>query len=203
MGIFLPLMKTGISTPLTCHGLLCIHNLYFLTRKNKNPYKQHTCMHVSLANTVLIVRKYCPLYLVIAWKVLSIVFLLLCWRSVGIVLGDAVEYCQQEKFTARCDQSNEIVLMESAQYGRMEIGRCVRQDLGYVGCTVDALPTLHARCSGQPGGCELSIMDPALRNLKPCPPDVTWHLKAAYTCVPGKYLFCLSLSTRATEWPKQ
>jgi len=97
-----------------------------------------------------------------------------------------VEYCQQETFTASCDRSNSVVLMQSARYGRVAIGRCVRQDLGYVGCSVDALPTLDAHCSGRPGGCQLSIMDPALRDLKPCPSDVTWHLEAAYTCVPGK-----------------
>lgn len=99
-----------------------------------------------------------------------------------------MEYCQTETFTARCEEPNEVVLMESARYGRMAIGRCVRQDLGYVGCDVDALPTLDAHCSGRPGGCELSIMDPALRELKPCPIDVTWHLEAAYTCVPGKLM---------------
>ena len=97
-----------------------------------------------------------------------------------------MEYCQQEKFTARCEEPNDVVLMEYAQYGRVAIGRCVRQDLGYVGCIVNALPTLDAYCSGQPGGCELSIMDPALRNLTPCPTDVTWHLQAAYTCIPGR-----------------
>lgn len=97
-----------------------------------------------------------------------------------------MEYCQEDKFTARCEEPNEVVLMESARYGRMAIGRCVRQDLGYVGCAVDALPILDAHCSGKPGACELSIMDPDLRALEPCPADVTWHLEAAYTCVPGK-----------------
>jgi len=107
-------------------------------------------------------------------------------KCINVVSGDVVEYCQDEKFTAKCEETNEVVLMESARYGRMAIGRCVRQDLGYMGCTVNALTTLDAYCSGQPGGCELSIMDSALRSLKPCPTDVTWHLEAAYTCVSGK-----------------
>jgi hypothetical protein len=100
--------------------------------------------------------------------------------------GELKEYCQEETFTASCDQPHQVVLMTSARYGRLRIGRCVKRNLGYLGCAVDALPVLDARCSGQPGtGCELSIMDQAIRDLKPCPKDVTWHLEASYKCVEG------------------
>lgn len=113
--------------------------------------------------------------------------------------GDPVEYCQDEMFTARCDEPHQVVLMSSARYGRLRIGRCVKRDLGYLGCAVDALQVLDARCSGQPGAaCELSIMDPAIRELKPCPKDVTWHLEASYQCVEGKYsadIVCLEYVT--------
>jgi len=40
--------------------------------------------------------------------------------------------------------------------------------LGYLGCTVDALRLLDSRCSGQPHGCSVSIMDRQLRQLRPC-----------------------------------
>jgi len=101
--------------------------------------------------------------------------------------NDDDEFCQDEAFTARCDGQHDVVLMESAHYGRLRIGRCVRRNLGYLGCMVDALRLLDSRCSGQPHGCRVSIMDPQLRQLRPCPLDVTWHLDARYRCVTGQY----------------
>ena len=100
---------------------------------------------------------------------------------------DDDEFCQHETFTARCDGRQDVVLMESAGYGRLRLGRCARRDLGYLGCMVDALRLLDSRCSGQPHGCSVSVMDTQLRQLRPCPLDVTWHLHARYRCVKGAY----------------
>lgn len=97
------------------------------------------------------------------------------------------EYCQEESFTARC-QSDEALVMRSARYGRMHIGRCVTRNLGYLGCAVDALRLLDSRCSGHQT-CDVSIMDAALRDMQPCPKDVTWHLAAAFDCVKGLLVF--------------
>ena len=98
--------------------------------------------------------------------------------------SDVKEYCQDESFTANCP-SNQVILMESARYGRMKIGRCVQQSLGYLGCIKDVLRFLDARCSGQQN-CELTMMDTNLREFMPCPKDVTWHLEASYRCVDGE-----------------
>lgn len=52
--------------------------------------------------------------------------------------GSVREYCESEAFRARCRQ-DEAILIESALYGRMRLGRCVKADLGYLGCTTDVL----------------------------------------------------------------
>ena len=58
------------------------------------------------------------------------------------------ETCNAETFIAKCDV-NEVVVMTSAMYGRMEIGRCVEEDVGYLGCQNDALDVMDAECSGR------------------------------------------------------
>ena len=79
----------------------------------------------------------------------------------------------------------DVVLMESARYGRMRAGRCVHSS-DFIGCDVDVLRLLDSRCSGQPHGCNVSVTDRQLRRLRPCPANVTWHLYARYRCVQGK-----------------
>ena len=39
--------------------------------------------------------------------------------------------------------------MTSAVYGLMEIGRCVEEDYGHMGCHNDALDVMDAECSGR------------------------------------------------------
>jgi len=74
--------------------------------------------------------------------------------------------------------------METARLGRLRLGRCVGRDLGYLGCSADALAVVDSLCTGQ-FTCELSVMDSKLRDLRPCPNDVTWHLEATFSCVDG------------------
>ena len=42
------------------------------------------------------------------------------------------DYCETETFNASCHHG-EVIVMKSALYGRMRLGRCVRKDLGYIG----------------------------------------------------------------------
>ena len=48
------------------------------------------------------------------------------------------EFCQNEQFSGVCGE-NEVVIIESARYGRMQIGRCVKTDFGFIGCFNDIL----------------------------------------------------------------
>ena len=90
-----------------------------------------------------------------------------------------------ETFNASCVGSNEVILIQRARYGRMRIGRCVKRNLGYIGCAVDVLTTLDARCSGR-RRCEFGIPDPTLYETQPCPSDTTPYLEVAYECLPGE-----------------
>ena len=76
------------------------------------------------------------------------------------------EYCDGEEFSASC-ASGATVNVTSAFYGRMQLGRCVCKDLGYVGCSEDVTETLNSRCTGQQL-CEISIPDAGLENTSPC-----------------------------------
>ena len=44
------------------------------------------------------------------------------------------DYCRFETFNATCGH-DAVVVMDTARYGRMEFGRCVDRDYGYVGCS--------------------------------------------------------------------
>ncbi len=66
------------------------------------------------------------------------------------VLIEIREYCPHERFEAKCAQ-NEVVVMLSANYGRMRLGQCVKKDLGYVGCFSDVIEVADHLCSGTLG----------------------------------------------------
>ena len=97
------------------------------------------------------------------------------------------EYCHREVFNATCE-SDEVMVMQTARYGRMSLGRCIRIDLGYLGCAVDVLKVMDAKCSGR-SSCLLNVDDDVLYRTHPCPADITPHLQASYSCVKGRFLF--------------
>ena len=101
------------------------------------------------------------------------------------------QYCAFESFNATC-RLDEVILMESAQYGRMRLGRCVKKIIGkeYVGCSEDVLSVLDDKCSGR-RHCVVSVGAQELRDTNPCPGEVTWHLEASYTCVKGNFAVLL------------
>ena len=94
------------------------------------------------------------------------------------------EYCHRETFNATCE-TNEVVVMQMARYGRMSLGKCIKIDLGYLGCVVDVLSVMDYKCSGRTS-CSLNVDDDKLYQTKPCPTDITPHLQASYSCIKGK-----------------
>ena len=111
--------------------------------------------------------------------------------------GEAQEYCLTETFRPTC-LKNEAIVMTSAIYGRMRIGRClanegrdvldiIRSNSRYVGCSVDVLHIMDRRCSGKQQ-CEVRpIDDQDLQKEQPCPEG--WknviYLEAKYRCISG------------------
>ena len=88
-----------------------------------------------------------------------------------------------EKFVAECEE-DEVVVMETALYGRMQVGSCVQVDYGNLGCSIDVLRHFDSLCSGRQR-CEVKVPDDELYTTRPCPKDVTSYLQAAYKCVKG------------------
>ena len=97
------------------------------------------------------------------------------------------EYCNMEVFNATC-RPDEVIVMDSARYGRMKLGRCVRRNLGYLGCGMDVLPYMDKACTGK-RQCDFTVPTPALYATQPCPGDTTPYLEAGHTCTKGKILF--------------
>jgi len=112
-------------------------------------------------------------------------------------VGNGVaEYCTGEEFEPRC-HGNDVIVMLSARYGRMKIGRCVKREPGfepmlqdprYLGCSADVLNIVSRYCSGQKE-CSLRVPGQNFVNIKPCYDNLKMHLEAAYMCVSGKYIW--------------
>nr|UCK81584.1 Gal-binding and CUB domains containing receptor 16 [Arenicola marina] len=89
------------------------------------------------------------------------------------------EVCYWETFSARCPPGH-VVVMTRAVYGRMQLGRCVTEDMGYLGCQVNVLDLAHAKCSGR-GRCDIKIPDPDFDNRRPCK-ALQGYMEASYIC---------------------
>ena len=87
-----------------------------------------------------------------------------------------------EQFDARCEREDEVLIMQSATYGRMRINRCVKINYGSLGCAADVLPYLDSKCSGR-RECSFPVAE--LHGQQPCPNDLTPFLEVAYTCMKG------------------
>ena len=109
------------------------------------------------------------------------------------------EYCHREIFNATCE-TNEVIVMQMARYGRMSLGKCIKIDLGYLGCAVDVLSVMDYKCSGR-SSCSLNVDDDILYSTHPCPPDITPHLQASYSCIKGKSLFVIRGGDRIPDSP--
>ena len=92
------------------------------------------------------------------------------------------EYCQWESFNATCGH-DQVILITSAFYGRMRVGRCVPYDY-YVGCATDVFDHLASRCSAR-RHCVVPIPAPELFKVHPCRKDLVAYMDASYQCVTG------------------
>ena len=114
----------------------------------------------------------------------QIIHRLKSWYEFSLVSGQ--EYCLAESFTASCEPY-QVLLMTRAQFGRMNLGRCVTKNYGHIGCAQNVLPQLDVLCSGR-HSCTFSVSDAALVRTKPCPQDFASYLEANYECIKGGFL---------------
>jgi len=76
--------------------------------------------------------------------------------------------------------------MTSAEYGRMEVGRCIPKENDFMGCTNDILQLLDGWCSGHR---ECNIKVPTIdleKENTDCLEVLKLYLKATYSCMRSK-----------------
>ena len=103
-----------------------------------------------------------------------------------------LEYCVYEAFEATC-ASDEVIVMDHARFGRMRIGKCIKVDLGYIGCGADVLNIYDSHCTGKQN-CEISADDKDVGATGTCIQGLTQYLEASYTCHKGTQLECMVAS---------
>jgi len=107
--------------------------------------------------------------------------------------GEVHEYCHFETFRARCPRGD-VVLMQSAYYGRKSLGRCVRTNFGFIGCYTDVLEMMDRRCTGRTS-CDVDVIEPNFDDIRPCNVELKSYLQANYICIGGTTLLhCASLA---------
>ena len=99
--------------------------------------------------------------------------------------GELSEYCLTEIFTPHCAPDH-VVVMTTAMFGRMHIGRCVTKSFGYVGCGWNVIGVLDRYCSGR-RSCEVRVapIQYELPRTDNCPKDLKRFLLAEYRCING------------------
>ena len=111
------------------------------------------------------------------WEIIYYIF--------SFIIGTNVrEYCHLDTFNATCPHGN-VIMMESALYGRMRIGRCLKTTY-FVGCYADVLPHMDNICSGK-RSCLIKTVDSELLKFHPCRKDLMPYLEARFKCIRSKY----------------
>ena len=96
-----------------------------------------------------------------------------------------INICPYEDLTVAC-QDHEVIIMESASYGRMEQGRCIREN-DFIGCENDFLFLADRWCSGR-NRCEISLsIDELERANENCRSYLKMYTSVVYTCIKGIY----------------
>ena len=91
------------------------------------------------------------------------------------------DYCLYEVFNATC-RPGKVIMMTSAVYGRMRLGRCINNDFN-IGCSKDVVVYFDSQCTGR-RRCVVSLRN--LVDVHPCQRDFMSYLEAGFTCVPGR-----------------
>ena len=103
------------------------------------------------------------------------------WRLSS--LCTAGEFCHGESFTASCS-IDEVIVMRTALYGRMRIGRCVKTGYSQVGCRTNVMRQADRSCSGR-RSCRIQVTSRSFGNVQPCPTDARSYFEVAYECKKG------------------
>jgi len=104
------------------------------------------------------------------------------------VITDEHEFCQWEMFAAECRHDNQVLLIQSAYYGRFILGgRCIDSSYGRMDCGRDVTDVVARNCSAR-RRCTFHVtsLHAASSSSGGCPRDLTAHLLVKYTCLKGE-----------------
>ena len=98
---------------------------------------------------------------------------------------DTKEVCASEDLQISC-QRDHIIFMTTAEYGRMEVGKCIRKKDEFMGCRNDVIQLLDKWCSGRQE-CTVRVPNEDLdsANLN-CLEMLRPYLKVEYDCIDGR-----------------
>ena len=92
-----------------------------------------------------------------------------------------------EYFNPQC-QPEEVIIMESAKYGRMNVGKCIDSDRE-LGCYADVIDTFDNMCSFKKS-CSVQVGSNDFESKSTCWDESLQYLEAAYVCRKGKNMLC-------------
>jgi len=94
--------------------------------------------------------------------------------------------CNSNMFEASC-ANDEVIVVERAEYGRMETGWCrVTAEGGHIGCSNDILFLADAKCSGR-RECNFLVGSSEFIDANTqCNRDRGAYMSISYSCVKGK-----------------
>ena len=101
------------------------------------------------------------------------------------------DYCDGETFEAKCKQ-DQFIIIKSALYGRMSVGRCVLKEYGYIGCQENVTYLVNKLCSGR-NECRFEVTANEFEGSKPCPDGFDSYLQIEFTCTKCKFWLNLIL----------
>jgi len=67
---------------------------------------------------------------------------------------------------------------------RAAAGRCVRTDIGDLGCSSDVMLELESACSGQQS-CQVLVDETTFSRVNPCPDEPDSYLEVTFKCTTG------------------
>ena len=95
-----------------------------------------------------------------------------------------IDVCTGYDFSATCG-SDEVVVMEISQYGRMDPGECIDADRENFGCVNNILFLTDRWCSGRKD-CTFYVSNSDIIESNTECIDLVAYLRATYSCIAGK-----------------
>ena len=98
-----------------------------------------------------------------------------------------------EVFNPVCHE-DEVIVMQTAWYGHIKIGRCIDEDIGRLGCFVDQLSVMDKMCSGRQS-CQVAFSDSVMEGEFPCTLSKSFvrYLEASFICHKGEFFLTFIL----------